>query len=140
MQNKMFWFIMGSILLGSLGGYYFPQEMISISWMGKLFINLLKLIALPLVFSALVSAITSIGNVKRLGSIGIYTISYVLLSVSFAVVIGLILLNVIKPGVGLPPELILANATPENLNLRLWVFLLTIFPPNIIAAAASLKS
>jgi len=140
MQNKMFWFIMGSILLGSLGGYYFPQEMLSISWMGKLFINLLKLIALPLIFSALVSAITSIGNVKRLGSIGIYTISYVLLSVSFAVIIGLILLNVIKPGVGMPPELILANAAPEHLKpLDFGSFLLSIFPPNIIAAAAKFE-
>lgn len=136
----MFWFIMASILLGALGGYYFPEQMLSISWMGKLFINLLKLIALPLIFSALVSAITSIGNVKRLGSIGIYTISYVLLSVSFAVVIGLILLNVIKPGVGMPPELILANAAPENLKpLDFGSFLLTIFPPNIIAAAAKFE-
>ncbi len=140
MQNKMFWFIMASILLGTLGGYYFPTEMLSISWMGKLFINLLKLIALPLIFSALVSAITSIGNVKRLGSIGIYTISYVLLSVSFAVIIGLVLLNIIKPGVGMPPELILANAAPEHLKpLDFGSFLLTIFPPNIIAAAAKFE-
>jgi Na+/H+-dicarboxylate symporter len=131
---------MASILLGALGGYYLPEQMLSISWMGKLFINLLKLIALPLIFSALVSAITSIGNVKRLGSIGIYTIGYVLLSVSFAVIIGLVLLNVIKPGVGMPPELILANAAPENLKpLDFGSFLLTIFPPNIIAAAAKFE-
>jgi Na+/H+-dicarboxylate symporter len=140
MQNKMFWFIMASIFFGALGGYYFPEQMISVSWMGKLFINLLKLIALPLIFSALVSAITSIGNVKRLGSIGIYTISYVLLSVSFAVIIGLVLLNVIKPGIGMPPELILSNASPENLKpLDFGSFLLTIFPPNIIAAAAKFE-
>ncbi len=136
----MFWYIMASIFLGTLGGYYFPEQMISISWIGKLFINLLKLIALPLIFSALVSAITSIGNVKRLGSIGIYTITYVLLSVSFAVLIGLTLLNVIKPGVGVPPELILANATPEHFkHLDFGSFLLSIFPPNIIAAAAKFE-
>lgn len=140
MQNKMFWLIMLSILLGITGGYYFPQEMISINWIGKLFINLLKLIALPLIFSALVSAITSIGNVKRLGSIGIYTISYVLLSVSFAVIIGLVLLNFFKPGVGMPPQLILANAAPEHLKpLDFGSFLLSIFPPNIIAAAAKFE-
>lgn len=140
MQNKMFWCIMASIFLGALGGYYFPEQMISINWIGKLFINLLKLIALPLIFSALVSAITSIGNVKRLGSIGIYTISYVLLSVSFAVLIGLVLLNVIKPGVGMPPELILANAAPEHLKpLNFGTFLLSVFPPNIIAAAAKFE-
>lgn len=140
MKNKMFWLIMLSMLLGILGGIYFPKMMISISWLGKLFINLLKLIALPLIFSALVSAITSIGNVKKLGSIGVYTIGYVLLSVSFAVIIGLCLLNFLKPGVGMPPELILANATPENLKpVDFSTFLLTLFPPNIIAAAAKFE-
>lgn len=140
MQNKMFLLIVLSIFLGIFGGIYFPQEMISINWIGKLFINLLKLIALPLIFSALVSAITSIGNIKRLGSIGIYTISYVLLSVSFAVVIGLTLLNLIKPGIGMPPELILANAAPEHLKpVDFSTFLLTLFPPNIVAAAAKFE-
>lgn len=140
MQNKMFWLIMVSILLGILGGIYFPEVMISINWLGKLFINLLKLIALPLIFSALVSAITSIGNVKRLGSIGFYTIGYVLLSVSFAVVIGLLLLNFLKPGVGMPPQLILANAAPEHLKpIDFGTFLLTLFPSNIVAAAAKFE-
>ena len=140
MKNRMFWLIMLSMLLGILGGIYFPKLMLSVSWLGKLFINLLKLIALPLIFSALVSAITSIGNVKKLGSIGIYTIGYVLLSVSFAVIIGLCLLNFLKPGVGMPPQLILANATPEHLKpVDFSTFLLTLFPPNIIAAAAKFE-
>lgn len=140
MQNRMFWLIMLSIAIGILGGIYFPHAMISISWIGKLFINLLKLIALPLIFSALVSAITSIGNVKRFGSIGVYTISYVLISVSFAVVIGLLLLNLLKPGVGMPPQLILANAAPEHLvPLDFSSFMLTLFPPNIVAAAAKFE-
>ena len=140
MKNKMFWLIMVSMLLGILGGIHFPQTMLSISWLGKLFINLLKLIALPLIFSALVSAITSIGNVKRLGSIGFYTIGYVLMSVSFAVIIGLCLLNFLKPGIGMPPELILSNAAPEHLKpVDFSTFLLTLFPPNIVAAAAKFE-
>jgi Na+/H+-dicarboxylate symporter len=140
MQNKMFWLIMLSIGFGVGGGYYFPDEMLSMSWIGKLFINLLKLIALPLIFSALVTAITSIGNIKRLGSIGFYTIGYVLLSVSFAVMIGLFLLNFIKPGVGMPEQLILANATPEHIKpLDFSSFMLTLFPPNIVEAAAKFE-
>lgn len=140
MENKMFWLIMLSIGCGILGGYYFPEAMLSLNWIGKLFINLLKLIALPLIFSALVSAITSIGNVKRLGSIGFYTIGYVLVSVSFAVIIGLLLLNVLKPGVGMPSQLILANAAPEHIKpLDFSSFLLTLFPPNIVEAAAKFE-
>ncbi len=141
MNNKMFYLILLSIVLGILGGIFLPEQMIAIRWLGTLFINLLKLIALPLIFSALVGAITSIGNTKRLGSIGVYTIMYVLASVSFAVIIGLVLLNVFKPGVGLPSELILANvpATHPAKTLDFSSFLLTLFPPNIVAAAAKFE-
>src|SRR5690242_5357165 len=106
----MFLLILCSIGLGILCGVFFPKTMLYISWIGQLFINLLKLIVLPLIFCALVSAITSIGEMKRLGSIGIYTLGYVLLSVSIAVIIGLFLLNTFQPGSGIPSSLILANA------------------------------
>jgi len=140
MQNKMFIFIIISIVLGAICGCHFPEQMIATNWIGKLFINLLKLIALPLIFSALVSAITSMGNIKKLGSIGTYTIAYVLLSVSIAVIIGLFLLNIFKPGAQLPPELILANAEIETLRpLDFGNFLLSIFPPNIIEAAVKFE-
>ncbi len=140
MQKNMFWLIMASIVLAIVGGLYFPEAMISMNWIGKVFINLLKLIALPLIFSALVSAITSIGSFKKLGSIGFHTIGYVILSVAFAVFIGLFLLNLIKPGVGMPPELILANSSPEHLKPIIFTdFLLTLFPPNIIDAAAKFE-
>lgn len=133
----MFLLIILSIALGIAFGVFYPQKMIAISWIGQLFINLLKLIVLPLIFCALVSAITSIGGVKRLGSIGIYTLCYVLLSVSIAVTIGLILLNVFKPGIGIPPSLILANATPLDLKpVPFSEYLLSLFPPNIVEAAA----
>jgi Na+/H+-dicarboxylate symporter len=89
-----------------------------------------------LIFCALVSAITTLGG-KRLGSIGVYTLCYVMVSLSVAVVIGLVLLNVFKPGVGIPPSLILANATPLDLKpIPFSSYLLTLFPPNIVAAAA----
>lgn len=133
----MFFLILLSIALGIAVGIAYPQEMISIRWIGQVFINMLKLIVLPLIFCALVSAIASIGDMKRLGSIGFLTLGYVLLSVSIAVVIGLTLLNVFKPGVGVSAQLILSNASPSDLKpLVFSSFLLTLFPPNIIAAAA----
>ncbi len=142
MKNKMFIWVLLSIILGIGCGIAFPQLMISLKWIGKLYINLLTLIALPLIFSALVSAITSIGNVKRLGNIGVYTIFYVLSSVAVAVFIGLVLLNLFKPGVGMSPSLILANATASPVLLKtldLSSFLMTIFPPNIVEAAAKFE-
>ncbi len=137
MKNYMFLLIILSIVLGILCGIFFSKQMIAVSWIGQLFINLLKLIVLPLIFCALVSAITHLGGVERLGKIGIYTLCYVMLSVSIAVIIGLTLLNVFKPGVGIAPSLILANATPLDLKpVPFTDYLLTLFPPNIVEAAA----
>lgn len=137
MKNSMFWLILLSIFLSILGGIYYPREMMEISWIGHLFINLLKLIVLPLIFCALVSAITSIGSMKRLSSIGFLTLGYVTISVSIAVVIGLFLLNFFKPGMGVPPSLILTNATMLDIKpIPFSEYLLTLFPPNIVAAAA----
>lgn len=137
LKNYMFPLILLSIVLGIFFGVFFPKQIIAISWIGQLFINLLKLIVLPLIFCALVSAITSIGGMKKLGSIGIYTIGYVILSVAIAVVIGLLLLNIFKPGVGVAPSLILANATPVDLKpIPFSSYMLQLFPPNIVAAAA----
>ena len=136
-KNNMLTWILVSIALGIFCGIEFPSQMIDIQWIGQLFINLLKLIVLPLIFCALVSAITSLGGMKKISSIGIYTLGYVLLSASIAVTIGLVLLNVFKPGVGIPPSLILANATPADIEpMPLSRYILTLFPPNIVAAAA----
>ena len=136
-KNNMLTWILVSIALGIFCGIEFPSQMIDIQWIGQLFINLLKLIVLPLIFCALVSAITSLGGMKKISSIWIYTLGYVLLSASIAVTIGLVLLNVFKPGVGIPPSLILANATPADIEpMPLSRYILTLFPPNIVAAAA----
>ncbi|MHB1947656.1 MAG: dicarboxylate/amino acid:cation symporter [Gammaproteobacteria bacterium] len=140
MKNKMFLLIILSIFLGIICGVFYPKQMLTISWIGIVFINLLKLIVLPLIFCSLVSAITSIGGGSRLGSIGFYTICYVFVSVAIAVIIGLFLLNVFKPGIGIPPDLILANATSSDLKTAEFSsFLLTLFPPNIVEAAAKFE-
>lgn len=117
--------------------FFFPEQTLKISWIGAVFINLLKLIVLPLVFCALVSAIASMQSMKQLGAVGVYTLIYVLCSLSIAVTIGLVLLNVFKPGVGLPPGLIMANAIPAEVKtMQFSSYLMTVFPPNIVAAAA----
>jgi Na+/H+-dicarboxylate symporter len=137
MKHTMLMMILLSMALGILCGIFFPDQMITIRWIGLVFINLLKLIVLPLIFCALVSAITSIGGMKKLGSIGVYTLGYVFLSVSIAVTIGLILLNIFKPGVGVAASLILANANPSDTQqVTFSSYLLTLFPPNIVEAAA----
>jgi Na+/H+-dicarboxylate symporter len=72
-----------------------------ISPFGTLFLNMIKMIIVPLVFSSLIVGAASIGDPKSLGRIGGKTLVYFLVTTAFAVIIGLILGFVLNPGAGL---------------------------------------
>ena len=62
------------------------------------FMNLLKMVLVPLVVSSVVTGVASIGDPASLGRIGGYTILYYFVSMALAVILGLILVNSIRPG------------------------------------------
>src|SRR5690606_28205068 len=72
---------------------------------GQLFLRLLFMLVIPLVFSALVLGVVEIGDPHSLGRIGGRTLLWILAVTAIAVTIGLALVNLIKPGHGIPPEL-----------------------------------
>ncbi|MHB8905819.1 MAG: dicarboxylate/amino acid:cation symporter, partial [Melioribacteraceae bacterium] len=72
--------------------------------LGKIFLNLLIMMVIPLVFASLSLGVAQIGDLKKLGRIGFKTISYFLLVTTLAVTIGLVLVNLIRPGDYLPQE------------------------------------
>jgi len=95
---------------------------------GDLFLNLIRMIIVPLVLASLVVGTASVENIRKLGRIGVKTIAYYLLTTALAVVIGLIMGNLMQPGSGLtlptdakvtaakPPSLVdvLLNMVPTN--------------------------
>ncbi len=76
---------------------------------GTIFINALKMIAVPLVLSSLIVGVSNLGDVSKLSRIGGKTIGIYLCTTVLAISIGLLLVNVFKPGKSLPTE------TRENL-------------------------
>jgi DAACS family dicarboxylate/amino acid:cation (Na+ or H+) symporter len=66
--------------------------------LGKIFLNLLIMMVIPLVFASLALGVAQIGDLKKLGRIGFKTISYFFLVTAIAVTLGLILVNTIRPG------------------------------------------
>ena len=73
----------------------------AVSWAGALFLNVLKMLVLPLVFCSMVSAVTGIMGTGSLRSVALYTVGYYLMTTFIAVTIGLVVVNTIGPGVGL---------------------------------------
>lgn len=72
---------------------------------GTIFINLLKLIAVPLVLASLIVGVTSLNDMTKLSRMGGKTVGLYLLTTVFAITIGLTVVNVIQPGDALPPEM-----------------------------------
>jgi DAACS family dicarboxylate/amino acid:cation (Na+ or H+) symporter len=70
---------------------------------GQLFLRLLLMVVIPLVFSALVVGVAGVGDVRELGRIGLKTLIYTLVISAISVVIGLTLVNLVKPGQRLDP-------------------------------------
>ncbi|NPD46254.1 dicarboxylate/amino acid:cation symporter [Lentimicrobium sp. S6] len=71
---------------------------------GTIFINLLKLIAMPLILFSLISGIGNLKDISKLSSMGLKTISFYLFTTVVAITIGLVLVNLIDPGASFPQE------------------------------------
>lgn len=71
---------------------------------GQIFLRLLFMLVVPLIFSALALGVAGLGDLKRLGRIGLKTLAYTVVVSSIAVVLGLILVNVLRPGEGMSEE------------------------------------
>ncbi len=72
---------------------------------GQVFLRLLFMLVAPLLFSALVLGVSSIGDLRRLGRIGLKTFAYTVVVSSIAVLLGIALVNIFEPGVGISDEL-----------------------------------
>ena len=72
---------------------------------GKIFLAMLFMTVIPLVFSSLALGVAQLGGGKDLGRIGLKTFGFFLITMTFAVLLGLSLVNTVKPGEGLPEEI-----------------------------------
>ena len=129
-------------LVGSLFFYLniFPESLITFIKVyvfnlgSAIFVNLLKLLIVPLVFFSLVSGISSLTSMTSLGNITFKTITLYLSTTAIAVSLSLIVGSIFKPGAGYSSNI----APPENLpeGQGIYETILDIFPSNIIEAMA----
>jgi Na+/H+-dicarboxylate symporter len=102
---------------------------------GKIFLASLKMVVLPLVATSLVSGMAGLGALGKSGRVGMKTFGYYMATTTLAVLTGLLLVNLIRPGVGAPLKLA-EDAPKVAAPERLGDLLLTIVPENIFAAMA----
>jgi Na+/H+-dicarboxylate symporter len=97
--------ILLGLILGALAGVIWGPQIQVIKPIGTAFIRLIKMIVIPLIFASLIVGAASLGDIKKVGRIGIKTMSYFLISTCVAITLGLTLANLIQPGKSLPVEI-----------------------------------
>lgn len=127
------------LALGALVGYVFPDIAGHLKPLGDAFLRMIKMIVVPLIFSTLVMGIAGTGDFKKLGRLGGKAIIWFEFATTIALAIGLFVMNVTEPGVGVP--LSAAAGTEEAAvagqhSIDMVQYVLHIIPTNIVDAAA----
>lgn len=147
------WQILIALVLGILLGSYLHYHSDSREWLianllspaGDIFIHLIKMIVVPIVISSLIVGIAGVGDAKKLGRIGLKTILYFEVITTVAIVVGITLANVFKPGTGIDMSTLATvdiskyeatTAQVQEGTHSLVATILSLIPQNIFASMA----
>ncbi|MGB0981845.1 MAG: dicarboxylate/amino acid:cation symporter [Winogradskyella sp.] len=102
--------IIFGFIMNAVNGQQFVTDWVAP--FGKIFINLLKLIAVPLILASLIKGVSDLKDISKIKSMGLRTISIYIGTTLIAIIIGLSIVNIVKPGVGMP------QATIDKIKLK----------------------
>jgi len=127
------------LAIGIAVGYVWPEVGVGIKPLADLFLRMIKMIIAPLLFATLVVGIAGTGDLKAMGRIGLKAIVWFELATTVALVVGLVMMNVFRPGAGVSAGL--AGGTQELASLAKaqqgpWDILLHVVPTSIVDAMA----
>jgi aerobic C4-dicarboxylate transport protein len=141
--SALYFQVLIGIVVGSLIGHFFPHAGVALKPFGDGFIKLIKMVLGPIVFLTIVLGIARMGDIKRVGRVGLKALVYFEVVSSLALVIGLIVGTVFHPGTSMhvDPSALDANAVAAyaaagNQHRRVPEFLLAIIPSSAIDAFA----
>lgn len=148
-NNKLFISIIIGLIIGVIIGavvhYSFPESIAAFSknikLLGTIFIRLVQMIIAPLVFSTLVVGIAKMGDMKLVGRVGLKAMGWFLSASLVSLLLGLLLVNIMKPGVGLQIEMTETSGASELIEktqaFSLDEFVKHIVPKSIFEAMAT---
>ena len=131
-----------AIIIGVLLGHFYPSIATDMKPLGDAFIKLIKMVIGPIVFLTVVTGISSIGDMRKVGKVGLKAIIYFEVVSTIALGIGLVVVNLVKPGMGINAT---ASATAakaaevakyatEAQHQSATDFLMNVIPDNILGA------
>ncbi|MDD4601491.1 Proton/glutamate-aspartate symporter [bioreactor metagenome] len=127
-----------ALILGVVFGYLFPSYGQALKPVGDIFIRMIKMIVVPLIFSSLIMGIAGTGDFKKLGRLGAKAILWFEVATTIALFVGLLVVNVLQPGVGVAITAgdagVAAAAGKKSVDMM--QMLINIVPTNVVDAAA----
>ena len=142
LYKSLYYQVITAIILGVILGHFWPQTGAAMKPLGDGFIKLIKMIIAPIIFCTVVVGIAGMEDMKRVGKTGGYALLYFEIMSTVALIIGLIIVNVVQPGVGMnvdPASLDtkgLANYTKPGQMQTTTEFLLHVIPSTFVGAFA----
>ncbi|KON46452.1 dicarboxylate/amino acid:cation symporter [Mariprofundus ferrooxydans] len=138
-ENKLLLLMVVAIVAGGISGFVWGEAMGSVAWLGELFLTTLKMLIVPLVAASIITGVAGLGDVRKLGRMGGYSVAYYACTTLIAVAIGLLMANLWQPGVGVDLASGGAAPTPAVGDVGITDLILSLVHANIIDAAANMK-
>src|SRR6266513_1854569 len=142
LYRSLYFQVVVAIVIGVLLGYFKPEWGAEMRPLGDAFIKLIKMMIAPIIFCTVVVGIAGMEDMKKVGKTGGFALIYFEVVSSIALIVGLIIVNVVQPGVGMnidPATLdtkgIAAYAKPGQMQSTT-EFLLNVIPASIVDAFA----
>jgi proton glutamate symport protein len=134
------WQIVIAMVFAFIVSSFVPEVSKYIDWIGKLFLNALSMVVVPLVLSSIVTSIGSLEHISQLKRIGLKTLALYVFTMLLAILLGLFLVNLIKPGIGVGLQLMdtqILGSLKTTLSFK--DILINIIPSNIFAALSGVN-
>lgn len=134
--------VLGAIVLGAAIGHFYPAFGESLKPLGDAFIKLVKMIIAPVIFITVATGIAHLKDMRRVGALAGKSMGYFIVVSSFALVLGLIVANVVRPGAGMnvdPATLdssAVADYVSKSHDQSIVAFLLNVIPKTFVGAFA----
>lgn len=137
-----FWVLVG-ITLGILVGHFFPATGVALQPVGNAFVDLIKMVIAPVIFCTVVAGIASMGSVRRVGRVGGKAILYFEIMTTIALVLGLVVINLTRPGDGVNADAsgievseAVSGYIAQGESSNWYDFIFHIFPSSVVGAFA----
>lgn len=99
--RSIYFQVIVAIVVGIAFGHFYPEQGASMKPFADGFIKLIKMVIGPIIFCTIVHGVAGSGNLRQVGSVGVKALTYFMIMTILAMIIGLVVVNIQKPGVGM---------------------------------------